>query len=309
MFPVLKLNNVTKIYNKKKVVDNLSLMLFEGEIFGFIGPNGAGKSTTIKMICGLTSISSGSIFIDGYNIDKNFKKAISSVGAVVEYPQLYPYLTGRANLKLFASFYGKSAKARIPNIIKILKMEDFVDKKVATYSLGMKQRIGIAQAMLNKPKLLILDEPTNGLDPDGIKDIRNLLTMLAQREKMAIIISSHNLAELEQICNHIAVLRAGKLLSYRNMTDINEQIENNQRICFKVNYPNYAGQLLQRKYNLKVKVSGNTIIVPIREKHLASVITYLTYKHIKIYKTTKITKSLEEIYFELLQGNSGSSLF
>ena len=121
MIPVLKLNNVSKVYNGKKVVDNLSLMLFEGEIFGFIGPNGAGKSTTIKMICGLTSISSGSIFINGYSIDKNFKKAIANVGAVVEYPQLYPYLSGKANLKLFAGFYGKSAKQRIPNIIKILK--------------------------------------------------------------------------------------------------------------------------------------------------------------------------------------------
>ncbi|MBQ7797708.1 MAG: ABC transporter ATP-binding protein [Clostridia bacterium] len=309
MIPVLKLNNVTKIYNKKKVVDNLSLMLFEGEIFGFIGPNGAGKSTTIKMICGLTSVSSGSIFINGYSIDKNFKKAISNVGAVVEYPQLYPYLTGRANLKLFASFYDKNAKLRIPNIIKLLKMEEFIDNKVATYSLGMKQRLGIAQALLNKPKLLILDEPTNGLDPEGIKDIRQLLLTLARREKMAIIISSHNLSELEQICNQVAVLRSGKLLSFRNMADINKEVENNLRVCLHVNYPNYSGQLLQRKYKLKVKVAGNTIIVPIMEKHLAHIITYLTYKHIRIYKTTRINKSLEQIYFELINSNSNSDLF
>ena len=309
MIPVLKLNNVTKIYNKKKVVDNLSLMLFEGEIFGFIGPNGAGKSTTIKMICGLTSISSGSIFINGYNIDRSFKKAIANIGAVVEYPQLYPYLSGKANLNLFASIYGKSAKKRIPNIIKILKMEEFINKKVSTYSLGMKQRLGIAQAMLNKPKLLILDEPTNGLDPDGIKDIRNLLLTLASREKMAIIISSHNLAELEQICNQIAVIRAGKLLSFRNMADIQNEIDNNQRVCMYVNYPNYAGQLLQQKYKIKVKVAGNTIIVPIQEKHMASIITFLTYKHIKIYKTSKLNKSLEQIYFELLNGDSNSGLF
>ncbi len=309
MFPILKLNNVSKVYNKRKVVDNLSLMLFEGEIFGFIGPNGAGKSTTIKMICGLTGISSGNIFVNGYDINKNFKKAIANIGAVVEYPQLYPYLSGKANLKLFAKFYGKSAELRIPNIIKILKMEDFINKKVSTYSLGMKQRLGIGQALLNKPKLLILDEPTNGLDPDGIKDIRSLLLNLAKHEHMAIIISSHNLAELEQICNQIAVLRNGRLLSFRNMDDINEEIENNQQICFFVNYPNYAGQLLQNKYNLKVKVAGNSIIVPIREKHLASIITFLTYKHIKIYKTTKITKSLEQIYFDLLQGKSGNNLF
>ncbi len=309
MIPVLKLNNVTKIYNKKKVVDNLSLMLFEGEIFGFIGPNGAGKSTTIKMICGLTNISSGSIFINGYSIDKNFKKAIANVGAVVEEPRLYPYLSGKANLKLFASFYGAAAKARIPNIIKILKMEEFINKKVSTYSLGMKQRLGIAQAMLNKPKLMILDEPTNGLDPEGIKDIRNLLLTLAKREKMAIIVSSHNLSELEQICNQVAVLRSGKLLSFRNMSDINSQVENNQRICMHVNYPNYAGQLLERKYKIKVKVSGNTIILPIKEKHLATIISYLTYKHIKIYKTSKINKTLEQIYFELINGNSDNELF
>lgn len=291
------------------MVDNLSLMLFEGEIFGFIGPNGAGKSTTIKMICGLTGISSGNIFVNGYDVNKNFKKAIANIGAVVEYPQLYPYLSGKANLKLFAKFYGKSAELRIPNIIKILKMEEFINKKVSTYSLGMKQRLGIGQALLNKPKLLILDEPTNGLDPNGIKDIRSLLLNLAKHEHMAIIISSHNLAELEQICNQIAVLRNGRLLSFRNMDDINEEIENNQQICFFVNYPNYAGQLLQNKYNLKVKVAGNSIIVPIREKHLASIITFLTYKHIKIYKTTKITKSLEQIYFDLLQGKSGNNLF
>lgn len=309
MIPVLKLNNVTKVYNDKKVVDNLSLMLFEGEIFGFIGPNGAGKSTTIKMICGLTSISSGSIFINGYSIDKNFKKAIANVGAVVEYPQLYPYLSGIANLKLFAKFYGKDALQRIPNIIKILKMDNFINNKVSTYSLGMKQRLGIAQAMLNKPKLLILDEPTNGLDPDGIKDIRNLLVTLAKREKMAIIISSHNLAELEQICNQIAVMRSGKLLSFRNMADITKEIENNQRVCLYVNYPNYAGQQIKSKYKLDVKVAGNMIIVPIAEKHLASIISFLTYKRIKIYKTVKINKTLEQIYFELLQGNSGSSLF
>lgn len=309
MIPVLKLNNVTKIYNKKHVVDSLSLMLFEGEIFGFIGPNGAGKSTTIKMICGLTTISSGQIYINGYNIDTSFKKAIAHIGAVVESPQLYPHLSGKANLKLFASFYGKSATARIPNIIKILKMQNFINKKVSTYSLGMKQRLGIAQALLNKPRLLILDEPTNGLDPEGIKDIRNLLVQLAKNEHMAIIISSHNLAEMEQICNQIAVMRAGKLLSFRNMESLTQEVESKQKICLYVNYPNYAGKLLQRKYNIRVKVVGNTIIVPIKEKHLAQVITFLTYKHIKIYKTTNTSKSLEQVYFDILNGDSNSDLF
>ena len=124
---------------------------------------------------------------------------------------------------------------------------------------------------------------------------------------MTIIISSHNLAELEQICNQIAVIRSGQLLSFRNMEDIKEEVENNQRVCLYVNYPNYAGQLIQQKYNIKVKVAGNSIIVPIKEKHLAGIITFLTYKHIKIYKTTKINKSLEQIYFELLQSDGSST--
>lgn len=309
MVPVLKLNNVTKIYNGKKVVDNLSFVLYPSEIFGFIGPNGAGKSTTIKMICGLTSINSGSILIDGYNVDKSFVKAIRGVGSVVEYPQLYGYLSGRANLKLFANFYGKSAKQRITNIIKILGMSSFIDKKVSTYSLGMKQRLGIGQALLNKPKLLILDEPTNGLDPSGIKDIRVLLTTLAKREQMAIIISSHNLAELEQICNQVAIIRDGKLLSFRNMADINREVESNSKVRFFVNYPNFAGQLLKKKYNLDVKVAGNSILVPIKESSIATVITYFTYKRIKIYKTATINKTLEQIYFEMTEGSSSSGLF
>ena len=309
MLPILEVKNLTKLYGERKVVNDISFSLFPGQIFGFVGPNGAGKTTTIRMITGLTVSSSGSVRIDGYSINRAQEKAVSALGAVVEMPQLYTYLTGEQNLKLFASFYGKKASKRIPDIVKLVGMENRIKDKVSTYSLGMKQRLGIAQALLNKPKLLILDEPTNGLDPNGIKDIRNLLITLAERERMAIIISSHNLAELEQICNQIAVIRAGKLLSFRNMADIQQEMEDNQRVCLYVNYPNYAGQLIQHKYKIKVKVAGNTIIVPVKEKHVASLITFLTYKHIKIYKTTKMHKSLEEIYFELLQGGSKSELF
>lgn len=300
MIPVLKLKNVSKVYGKKKVVDSVSFSLFPGQVFGFIGPNGAGKSTTIKMICGLTSISGGSIYIDGYNVERCFKKAITSVGAVVESPQLYPYMTGYNNLKAFAKFYGKKAVNRINNIMRLTKMTSFAHKKVSTYSLGMKQRLGIAQALLNKPKLLILDEPTNGLDPDGIKDIRNLIRTLAEKEKMAIIISSHNLAELQLVCDEVAVINEGKLIGFRTMRELKQEVESNQKMCFFVNYPNFAGQLINEKYKLNCKVAGNCVIAPIKESDAAGIITYLTNKNIKIYKIKKINKSLEEIYFNIL---------
>lgn len=300
MIPVLKLKNVSKVYGKKKVVDSVSFSLFPGQVFGFIGPNGAGKSTTIKMICGLTSISGGSIYIDGYNVERCFKKAITSVGAVVESPQLYPYMTGYNNLKAFAKFYGKKAVNRINNIMRLTKMTSFAHKKVSTYSLGMKQRLGIAQALLNKPKLLILDEPTNGLDPDGIKDIRNLIRTLAEKEKMAIIISSHNLAELQLVCDEVAVINEGKLIGFRTMRELKQEVESNQKMCFFVNYPNFAGQLINEKYKINCKVAGNCVIAPIKESDAAGIITYLTNKNIKIYKIKKINKSLEEIYFNIL---------
>ena len=209
MLPTLSVKNLTKYYGQKRVVNDLSFSLYSGQIFGFVGPNGAGKSTTIKMITGLANCSSGDVRIGGYSINKSFTKAISDIGAVVEMPQLYGYLSGEKNLKLYASFYGKQAIKRVPEIVKLVGMENRIKEKVSTYSLGMKQRLGIAQALLNKPNLLILDEPTNGLDPNGIVEIRKILKVLAEKEKMTIIISSHNLAELEQTCDIIGIINNG----------------------------------------------------------------------------------------------------
>lgn len=307
MIPVLEVNNLTKVYGQKKVVNSVSFSIFQGQIFGFVGPNGAGKSTTIRMITGLTPITEGSIRICGFSIAKSFKNAISNIGAVVEMPQLYPYLTGLQNLKLIAKFHDKSAQNRIPDIVKLVGMENRINEKVSTYSLGMKQRLGIAQALLNKPKLLILDEPTNGLDPNGIVEMRNILKVLANKEKMAIIISSHNLAELEQTCDVIGLINNGRLIEHRTMKEFNTMVESKQRIQLICNYPNYASLVLKKKYNLICRVVGNSILVPIKEKNLASIISYLTYKKIKIYSIKKIHKSLEELYFELLKKDRPST--
>lgn len=307
MKPVLVVNNLTKVYGQKKVVNNVSFSIYEGQIFGFVGPNGAGKSTTIRMITGLTPITSGSARICGYSVERNFTTAISKVGAVVETPQLYGYLSGLKNLKIFASFYGKAAANRINEIVKLVGMENRIKDKVSTYSLGMKQRLGIAQALLNKPKLLILDEPTNGLDPNGIVEMRNILRALAKKEKITIIISSHNLAELEQTCDVIGLINNGRLIEFKTMDDINKLVESKQRVQFYCNYPNYAAFLIKKKYGILSKVVGNTVILPLKEANMASVISYLTYKKVKIYSIKKIQKSLEELYFELLSGSRKSS--
>ena len=307
MHPVLEVKNLTKSYSGKCVVNNVTFSIFPGQIFGFVGPNGAGKSTTIRMITGLAPISNGVVRICGFNVSVSFKHAIKNMGAVVETPQLYPYLSGLDNLKLYAGFYGKKAKARIDQIVKLVGMENRIKDRVSTYSLGMKQRLGIAQALLNKPKLLILDEPTNGLDPNGIVEIRNILRVLADKEQMAIIISSHNLAELELVCDVIGIINNGKLIDFRTMQDINKMIEARQRVQFICNYPNYAAMLVKEKYGIVANLVGNSIIIPLKEANIAPVVSYLTHKKVKIYSIKKIQKSLEELYFELLNSNRSST--
>ena len=307
MKPVLELKNLTKLYSNKRVVNNVTFSIFPGQIFGFVGPNGAGKSTTIKMITGLTPITNGFVRVCGYSIENSFTRAIANVGAVVETPQLYPYLSGLDNLKLFANFYGAKAKSRINQIVKLVGMENRIKDKVSKYSLGMKQRLGIAQALLNKPKLLILDEPTNGLDPNGIVEIRNILRVLAEKEQIAILISSHNLAELELMCDVIGLISNGRIIEYRTMEDINKMVEDKQKVQFICNYPNYAAMLIKQKYGIKAKPVGNSVVMPLKEKSIATVISFLTHKKVKIYSIKKIQKSLEELYFELLNMDRPSS--
>ena len=197
--PILKCENLYKNFGKKQILKNVSFELYSGDILGFIGPNGAGKTTTIKLILGLQGITEGKVTINGYNKERQFEKAIEKVGAIVENPDLYMYLTGYENLKLISNLYDNIDKNRIDEVVKLVKLEKRINDKVSKYSLGMRQRLGIAQAILHKPNLLILDEPTNGLDPEGIKEMRELLINLAKKEKMAILISSHNLAELDNL--------------------------------------------------------------------------------------------------------------
>ena len=208
---VLKCVKLEKKVKDKILVQDISFSVNQGEVVGLVGPNGAGKTTIIKLILGLVKITKGNVYINGLDIEKNFVKAIEKVGAIVEKPDLYMYLSGYDNLKITANNYKNISKERINEVIKIVGLENRIKDKVSTYSLGMRQRLGIAEAIINTPQLLILDEPTNGLDVEGIIEIRNLIKDLSKKG-IAILVSSHNLSEIGNICSRIIAVKNGKIV-------------------------------------------------------------------------------------------------
>ncbi|MDZ5606533.1 ABC transporter ATP-binding protein [Bacillus pseudomycoides] len=213
MTTILSVRNVKKVIGKKTLVENISFDVKQGEVFGFLGPNGAGKTTTIRMLVGLIKATEGEITISGYNIKENFREAMRQIGSIVENPELYTYLTGWENLKQFARMLGGISDGRILEIAKMVHLDERIHDKVKTYSLGMKQRLGIAQALLGNPKLLILDEPTNGLDPAGIRELREFIHKLVKEENMSVFISSHLLSEVQMICDRVAIIHKGKMIT------------------------------------------------------------------------------------------------
>ena len=209
---VLKCENLEKRVGKNILVENINFTINKGDVVGFIGANGAGKTTTIKLILGLIKLTKGKVLINGFDIKKDFIRAIEKVGAIVETPDLYMYLSGYDNLKITANNYKNISKDRIYEVAKIVGLENRIKDKVSTYSLGMRQRLGIAEAIINSPELLILDEPTNGLDIEGVIEVRNLIKDLSEKRDIAILISSHNLPEIENVCNRIIAIKNGKLI-------------------------------------------------------------------------------------------------
>lgn len=204
MYPVLEIKNLSKKFNNITAVNRVNLQLEKGDTFGFLGPNGAGKTTTIRMILGLVHSDGGEIYINGIDTRKNFKKAIEKVAAIVETPRFYPYLSAYKNLELIANLHGDIPASRIYELLELVGLKDRSKSKVKTFSLGMKQRLGIARALINDPDFVILDEPTNGLDPQGIREVRDLIRFLNAEKNITFFISTHILSEVKQICNKVA---------------------------------------------------------------------------------------------------------
>ncbi len=271
----------------------------EGDILGFIGPNGAGKTTTIKLILGLQNITSGKVYINGYDIEENFKKAIENVGTIVESPDLYMYMSGYENLKLVANLYKNVDKKRIDEIVKLVGLENRIKDKVSKYSLGMRQRLGIAQALLHRPKLLILDEPTNGLDPEGIKEVKVLLKKLAEQENMAILISSHNLAELDTFCNKISIIKNGEIVETNDIETFKKDIKNNCYIL-EVEDSSVIGSIIDYKMDI---LTETEVRVYIEKEKVPLLIKELVLRNVKIYNVSEENLSLEDAFLKKTGGN------
>ncbi len=234
---ILHISHLKKSFGHFQAVHDFSLVLNQGDIFGILGPNGAGKSTIIKMILGLIIPSEGEIKISGYSITKNFEKAIVHTGNLVETPAFYDYLSGRKNLELLQKFTSKSINSdqQINWALEKVKLLDRAGDKVKKYSQGMRQRLGIAAAIMNKPKLVILDEPTNGLDPEGMIEMRELIKQLARADNITFLISSHLLSEIEQLCNRIVILNQGKAIAEGAVADlIRAEDENLEKLFLRL---------------------------------------------------------------------------
>ena len=292
MTKLLECINLCKSFGKKQILKNVSFTINEGDILAFIGPNGSGKTTTIKLILGLQKIDSGQVLINDLDITKDFEKAISKVGAIVENPDSYMYLTGWQNLRMIANYYNNISDTEISEIVKYVGLESRINDKVNKYSLGMRQRLGIARALLNKPNVLILDEPTNGLDPEGIKDLRNLLKKLAH-DGMGILISSHNLAELESFCNKVCIIDNGTIIESSAVDTLKK---NEDVIIFKVNDTSkidISDAFAVTKTSFKIKAN--------KEK-VANIVKELVQKNIDIYEIKPEEITLEEAFLKKTRG-------
>ena len=298
---VLECKNLKKSLNKKQIIKDVSFTLEEGDILGFIGSNGAGKTTTIKLILGLQLKDSGSIKINGYDLEKNFEKAIERVGSIVETPDFYTYLSGYKNLEISANYYKNITKERIDEVSEFVGLKNRIHDKVSTYSLGMKQRLDIADAILHKPNILILDEPTNGLDPEGIKDLRELLVKLSREENMSIFISSHNLSELENICTKICIIKDGQVIDRLDMREI--ESKDSCKYYFEIDDASKAKELFEKiKINFEI-IYDKKISIQTEKERIPEIIEKMCEYKIKIYEVKKEEINLEDIFIEKVGGN------
>lgn len=292
---ILKCTKLKKQIKSKILVDDISFSINKGDVVGFIGPNGAGKSTIIKLILGLMKLSSGNVEINGYDIEKNFVKAIEKVGAIVENPDLYMYLSGYDNLKITANYYKNISQNRIEDVIKIIGLEKQIKDKVSTYSLGMKQRLAIGEAIINQPELLILDEPTNGLDIEGIIEMRNLIKKLSQ-QGMAILISSHNFTEIDNLCNRIIAIKDGKIVTNDTIENFKKDVKNNVSYELKLNSLDKIEKFIfDYKFEL---LKDNIIKVYISKENISNLIKKLIENGYQIYSVQEVKISSEEAFLK-----------
>lgn len=295
---VVETNRLTKMYSKKNVVDQVDLRIPKGKIYGFLGPNGAGKTTTIRMLLGLIKPNGGEVKIFGKPFAKQRLSILSRVGSLVENPSYYAHLNGEENLEVYRILLG-TRKTRIQEVLEIVGLSDAERKKVKYYSLGMKQRLGIATALLGSPELLILDEPTNGLDPEGIQEIRELIKQLATDQGMTILVSSHLLSEIDQIADEVGIISKGKLIFQDRIEVLRRRSQ--PEIKLVVDHPEKAWQLILNK-GITADSDGEVISLHNVDNHtIANVIQTLVAHHVAVFRVEEMKQSLEEIFLDVVK--------
>lgn len=305
----VKIEHVSKWFGKRKVVDDLSLETYEGEVFGFLGPNGAGKTTTIKMAVGLIGIDEGHIEICGADVEKKFEKAMANVGGIVENPEMYKYMTGLNNLKQYARMRKGVTPERIREVVELVGLTNRINEKISRYSLGMRQRLGVAQALLHHPKVLILDEPTNGLDPAGIRSLRDILRTIAHKEQICVIVSSHLMSEMQLMCDRVGIIVNGKLI---RVTSVEELVQGEHitggRYRYHISDSEKASQIIGGFQTASViETDPNHLEILLEagsEQILSEINRKLVLNGIELYTVAPIEgQKLEDAFIELTKGD------
>jgi ABC-2 type transport system ATP-binding protein len=299
MKPVLIASNLTKVIGKRTIVDNVSFTLDAGEVFGFLGPNGAGKTTTIRMLVGLIKPTHGKVTICGYDIRRQFEQAMSNIGCIVENPDLYRFMTGRENLEHFARML-RVGNDEIERVAELVALAHRLDQRVGTYSLGMRQRLGIAQALLGSPRLLILDEPANGLDPAGIREIRELLRHLAHDRQMAVFVSSHLLGEVELMCDRVAIIHKGQLLREGSVKDL---ISSRREMEFRVGDVARASEIVRAK-GFVFRADTDRLWISMDENDAPPLVAALAQNGVAVFHAQRHVESLEEMFLQATGGET-----
>lgn len=295
----LLLKDVTKTIKGKQIIKGISFSIEEGEILGFLGPNGAGKSTTLRMIVGLSAPTSGKIEVCGHSITKNYVQAMSNVGCIIEGPDLYNYMSGMDNLKMFASMCKDVTKKDILEFAELVGLKNRINDKVSTYSLGMKQRLGLAQSLIHHPKLLILDEPTNGLDPAGINEFRNIIKTLVKETNISVLISSHLMSEIELMCDKVSIIKNGSILK----NAVVSELLNTQEVFWVLDNNLEGIELLKNKWGITASIHDNRIEANINLSQLCEINKSFLDNNLMLKFVDNKHKSLEDLFLTLTEGN------
>lgn len=298
--PILVARSLTKKIGEKTIVAGVSFEIAPGEVFGFLGPNGAGKTTTIRMLVGLIRPTTGQVTICGHDVEREFEQAMRNVGCIVETPDLYRFMSGRENLEHFARMRRGVGEADIARVAELAMLSHRLEDKVRTYSLGMRQRLGIAVALLSRPKLLILDEPANGLDPAGIREMRNLLRRLSSEEGLAVFVSSHLLAEVELMCDRVAIIHRGTILETSPVQGLHAHAP---EMDFRVDDTARALALVSSMGH-PVASDGTTLSIEITEDEAPDVVARLAAEGIRIFHAQRRIRTLEERFLEATGGET-----